>query len=235
MGKKGKNGKAQNGKNGTVGLKEGALPAGRAAAVKAAVAGYQGRITGHITGRITGKGGRPKSAPRGIDRGTPELQARRALDEGRRRNPQLLAYPLGVLYENDQIGAEMWEAACRYAWLYNRVVRPRRARACSAAEAWAEGHAELDDETEAAIERDYREAADFLARVPAIKRAVDDLVIFERRPDWMGPVVPTARHMDQAALFMVGLQQLCRLMLWQRGHRRRDVVASPVDRDRGAA
>lgn len=169
------------------------------------------------------KGGRPKAERPGVDRGTDELQRRRALDQGKRRNPQLLEYPLGVLYEHDQITTEMWEAGCRYAWLYGRAVGRQRARACQAATEYAEGRQELDEGTEVEIERDFREAADLLAGVPAIKRIVDDLVVFERRPEWLGPCFPTVAHMTEASLLQVGLTFLARLMVWQRAHRRRDV------------
>jgi hypothetical protein len=64
--------------------------------------------------------GRPRIDRPAIDKGTPELQARRVrLAAG--SDPALTEYPLGLMLARRLITDEQHEAGCYYAFLYGRT------------------------------------------------------------------------------------------------------------------
>jgi len=155
------------------------------------------------------KRGRPPSARPAIDRGTPELQARRGRLGGSADQP-LVSYPLGTLLANGDIGEEAHQAGCRYAWLYGFVF----GRTGAAGQSWAhapKGTArELPREIAEAVERDFRAAATRLAMKPTGKRQLEELVVFGREPRWMRPVAPTIADVADAREFHAALTALTR-------------------------
>lgn len=155
------------------------------------------------------KKGRPKLARPAIDRGTPELQARRARLV-RQGDQSLASYPLGVLLANDDIGEDAHQAACRYAWLYGFVF----GRTGPAARAWAGAPAdeprEFPEALAAEIEADFRAAANLLAENPAGKRALEEIVIFNSEPRWMRPVAPGLADVAAGKAFHDALAALVR-------------------------
>lgn len=144
-----------------------------------------------------------------IDRGTPELQARRArlVGEG---DQSLASYPLGVLLANGDIGEDAHQAACRYAWLYGFVF----GRTGPAARAWMGAPAaearQFPEVLAADIESDFHAAATILAERPAGKRALENLVIFNTEPRWMRPVAPGLADVAAARAFHDALMALAR-------------------------
>jgi hypothetical protein len=124
------------------------------------------RLAGDRVAGAVSRRGRPPQPRPGIDRGTPELQARRARLAGG-GDTALASYPLGILLANGDIGEDAHEAACRYAWLYGFVF----GRTGAAARGWMgapKGEPrEFAPEVAAAIESDFRAAAGILARQPA--------------------------------------------------------------------
>ncbi len=155
------------------------------------------------------KKGRPRCERPAIDRGTPELQARRARLVGQ-GDQSLASYPLGVLLANGDIGEEAHQAACRYAWLYGFVL----GRTGAAARAWMGAPAaearEFPEALAADIESDFRAAAGALAASPAGKRALENLVIFSGEPRWMRPVAPGLADVAAAKAFHDALGALAR-------------------------
>jgi hypothetical protein len=153
--------------------------------------------------------GRPPVTRPAIDRGTPEIQARRArLANG--GDEALTAYPLGILLANGDIGEEAQQAGCRYAWLYGFVL----GRTGAAARSWMnapKGDArELPPRVAAAIEADFRAAAHLLARHPRRKRLLEDLVVFGTEPRWMRPVAPRLSDVVESREFHAALDALRR-------------------------
>jgi hypothetical protein len=155
------------------------------------------------------KRGRPRAAKPAIDRGTPELQARRAWLAGE-GDAALASYPLGVLLANGDIGDDAHEAACRYAWLYGFVF----GRTGAAARGWMgapKGEPrEFPEQLAAAIESDLRAAAALLATKPDGKRALEEIVVFGRQPRWMRPVAPNLADVAEAKSFHAALATLAR-------------------------
>ncbi len=155
------------------------------------------------------KRGRPALSRPAIDRGTPELQARRARLAGHGDQP-LVSYPLGILLANGDIGEDAHEAGCRYAWLYGFVF----GRTGAAAQSWMDAPKgtprEFPHDVAASIERDFRAAASLLAGKNAGKRQLEELVVFGREPRWMRPVAPTAGDVGDARLFHAALATLTR-------------------------
>ena len=155
------------------------------------------------------KRGRPPSARPAIDRGTPELQARRERLAGSAEQP-LISYPLRVLLANGDIGEEAHQAGCRYAWLYGFVF----GRTGAAGQSWA--HApkgaprEFPGEIAESIERDFRAAATLLATRGSGKRQLEELVVFGREPHWMRPIAPTIADVADAKEFHAALTALTR-------------------------
>ena len=153
--------------------------------------------------------GRPLSARPAIDRGTPELQARRARLAGG-GDPELVSYPLGILLANGDIGEDAHQAGCRYAWLYGFV----HGRTGAAARSWLgapKGEPrDFPYDIAAAIQVDLRAAAALLAGVPAGKPALEDVIVFNREPRWMRPVAPTLRDVADAKSFHAALSVLTR-------------------------
>lgn len=155
------------------------------------------------------KRGRPPSVRPAIDRGTPELQARRARLGGN-AGQALVSYPLGILLANGDIGEDAHQAGCRYAWLYGFVF----GRTGAAGQSWA--HApkgaprDYPREVAEAIERDFRAAAALLAIRANTKRQLEELVVFGREPHWMRPVAPTIADVTDAKAFHAALAALTR-------------------------
>ena len=155
------------------------------------------------------KRGRPPSSRPAIDRGTPELQARRGRLGGNADQP-LISYPLGILLANGDIGEEAHQAGCRYAWLYGFVF----GRTGAAGQSWA--HApkgaprEFPREIAEAVERDFRAAAALLAMKANAKRQLEELIVFGREPRWMRPVAPTIADVADAKEFHAALTALTR-------------------------
>jgi hypothetical protein len=153
--------------------------------------------------------GRPAISRPAIDRGTPELQARRARLAGN-GDLALASYPLGVLLANGEIGDDAHEAGCRYAWLYGFVF----GRTGAAGRGWMgapkDEPRELPQQVAAAIESDFRAAAAMLARKPEGKRALEEIVVFGREPRWMRPVAPTSADVAAAKSFHAALAALTR-------------------------
>lgn len=160
---------------------------------------------------MTGKAkrGRPAAGRPAIDRGTPELQARRARLASR-GGDALTAYPLGVLLANGDIGEDAHEAGCRYAWLYGFVF----GRTGPAGQSWVNAPRgeprEFPHEIAAAIERDFRAAATCLAQNGAGKTLLEELVVFGREPRWMRPLAPGMRDVAEARAFHAALAALTR-------------------------
>jgi hypothetical protein len=124
------------------------------------------------------------------DRGTPEVQARRAvLSAG--ADPALSESPLGLLLARGLIGSEEHAAACIYAYLYARAVgRPRTSCAALyrrlAGESAGAGWVELSEQAETAVEERFRRGKNrLLAAGRRVCDATENLVVFGRTPRFL--------------------------------------------------
>lgn len=148
--------------------------------------------------KLASKRGRPRKTTPLVDRGTPELQARRGAD-------QMHSYPLGVLFLAGDITEDQHQAGCWYAWLYGFVC----GRTTPAAMDWNHqpgGNRDgWPDGLTGRLEEYFRIAADALARDRRAKDAVDNLVVYCRTPRWMQPRRPTPGCVNEAEAFHRGL------------------------------
>lgn len=103
--------------------------------------------------------GRPRGRQAAIDRGTEELQAKRAALAGD-GDPALAEYPLGVLLARRIIDTGQHEAGCYYAFLYGQAIGRTQAT-CDplyrrlAAEL-APGGSPMSEAARAHVERQFR-------------------------------------------------------------------------------
>jgi hypothetical protein len=125
-------------------------------------------------------------------------------------------HPLGVLRANDAITEDEYRICCTYARLYGIVLRRAIPPAFSLSGPTG-GAPEIDEETlekkEAKLKRMWA-VLDHLAAVHgrAVKEAFDNLVIHQRMPRWMLPVIPRDRDFRDAQLFRLALQAVTKKM-----------------------
>lgn len=144
------------------------------------------------------KRGRPRKTPEIRDLGTPELQARRGID-------QRHSYPLGVLFLAGDITEDQHQAGCWYAWLYGFMC----GRTTVAAVDWDHqpggSRDSWPDGLTARLEEYFRTAAGALAKDRRAKEAVDNLIVYSRAPRWMQPRMPSPSDLRDAQAFHRGL------------------------------
>lgn len=160
-----------------------------------------------LAGRRT-RSGRLARTPQAADRGTEQLQAVRAwLAQG--GNPDLTAYPLGILLANGEISERQHEAGCRYAWLH-AIVFGRTSYAAMAFERVSRGRCDdSDDKWRAVQAARLRAVARKLKAQPAVLRStVDSIAIYERTPRWLKPVMPRVSDVREAGLLLQALDIL---------------------------
>lgn len=146
--------------------------------------------------RSTGRG-RPRTARPKVDRGTPELRAKRQAMVGG-ADPVLAEHPLGILYARDILDADQYRAGLRYAFLFGKVYG-RTTAATGEMERLSGGDAgpDLSDRDAERYEADLRRARTCLLAVGrAAKDAVDNAAVYERLPAWLfrGRPAPGARR-----------------------------------------
>lgn len=144
------------------------------------------------------KRGRPRKNTEAVDRGTPELQSRRGMD-------QRASYPLGILFLAGDISEEQHQAGCWYAWLYGFVC----GRTSPAAIDWNAQPGGNRDSWEtgltAKLEGYFKLAGGALAKDRRAKDAVDNLVVYSRHPRWMQPRRPLIADLREAEAFHRGM------------------------------
>jgi hypothetical protein len=152
------------------------------------------------------KNGRPQRTY-GPDRGTEELQRRRAW-LAQKGDPVLTVTPLGVLLANSIIDNAVYNAASRYAWLH-AILFGRISYAAVKFDDVQRGRGGYTpDEEWLAARRAELERADecFDSR-----HAYDDvlnLVIFERMPPWLLPGIRTMRDVRESNRLVKALEGL---------------------------
>jgi hypothetical protein len=132
--------------------------------------------------------GRPRSDRPVIDKGTPELQARRVrLAAG--GDPALTEYPLGLMLARRLVTDEQHEAGCYYAFLYGRTIGRTQVNYNQLYEQIAAGFADqrdLSEEARARIEGLFRHGKNrLLAAGRRVCDATENLVVFGRCPRFL--------------------------------------------------
>ncbi len=152
---------------------------------------------------------------RGVDRGTQELQDLRAWWAGN-GDPALTTYPLGVLLANSVIAEPQHAAGCHYAWLH-WAVYGRPSIGAVSYELRSQG---IDEEPDRKVENaklkrlrgSFERAilAEHLTRRGW--RDLDNLVVYERTPRWMRPVMPRGSDVADARCVVEALEILTRTL-----------------------
>jgi hypothetical protein len=128
--------------------------------------------------------GRPKSQREAIDRGTPELQAKRRAAAGQRGD--LAAEPLGILHARGLLDGESYAAGVLYAWLFGRVIRRPTLIARQFVQMLEDGatmDARLDNIESGAEEQFWRRAVARLHAAGAgVKESVDRVAVYRQPP-----------------------------------------------------
>ena len=145
------------------------------------------------------------------DTGTREIKSLREWYAGD-GDPVLTTYPLGILLANSAIGEDQHRAGCQYAWLHWRVFgRPSVAAA----------RFEFMDRTTGtdrdckSCERKLKAVYEELRRHPArYRHALDGVVIYERMPRWMRPVMPRPSDVAEAGALLAALGLLVARCSW---------------------
>lgn len=141
----------------------------------------------------------------GPDRGTAHVQGRREWFVADRTR-ELSVFPLGVMYANDVIDAETYEAGCRYAWIYE----VRYGRTSAAAQNYGDrpenGPKDMSEEALQAIRDELHRAYVALDAIPrACKDELDNVVVYGRFPAWLLPTAPKPAHLRDHAKLMTAL------------------------------
>lgn len=154
------------------------------------------------------KNGRLKARRDPKDRGTDELQHMRAWLAGN-GNPDHTCYPLGVLLANGAINEHQHEQGCRYAWLH-AIVFGRPSIGAARWERIENGHdGDWNDEWLKHQTRRLEAVQRRLKQHPArLRSTLNELVIYERTPRWMRPVVPRVSDVREAKLLIDALDVL---------------------------
>ena len=136
---------------------------------------------------------------------TPELKSLRTWYAGD-GDPNLTSYPLGILLANQVISEDQHRAGCRYAWLHWRVFgRP----SVAAARFEFMDRAVGTDRDCMKEERRLKAVYEELRRHPArYRRVLDGIVIYERMPRWMRPVMPRSSDLAEAGALLAALRLL---------------------------
>jgi hypothetical protein len=128
--------------------------------------------------------GRPKSRREAVDRGTPELQAKRRAAAGQRGD--LAAEPLGILHARGLLDGESYAAGALYAWLFGRVIRRPTLFARQFVQMLEDGatmDARLENIESGAEEQFWRRAvARLRAAGPGVKESVDRVAVYREPP-----------------------------------------------------
>lgn len=155
-----------------------------------------------------GKSGRLLARPTEIDRGTIENQARRSWLAGTKGDMNLTTYPLGILLANEAITEDQHRAGCRFAWLFSRIY----GRPSVTAVAYGEPRGGEGDEDAAQVVRCKDELEAIEARLRGLSRQHRDvlvnLVVYERIPKWMRPVIPSFADVREAQMFQKTIAEL---------------------------
>lgn len=145
-----------------------------------------------------------------VDRGTPELQARRRY-LAQQGDAARASYPLGVLWANQQISDDQHRAGCRFAWLYAICFGRLSVAAIN-----YEGAPPASGETEDSPQRKrWREACE--RELEAILKALGkrsakhrqlmiDLCVYERAPAFLLPRLPSPADVTEAKRFAEGIK-----------------------------
>ena len=150
---------------------------------------------------------RPQRAP--TDRGSPELQARRAWLTPEGGDLNMSAHPIGILHINGAIDGRQYELVCRYAWLYTVLIGKPSAAAASYERMDRRTPREISDEQLIELEAEYHEVRARLKRMePKGKEVLDAIAIYGQVPPWLGPCIPTARDAEEGALLKRALMVL---------------------------
>jgi hypothetical protein len=158
--------------------------------------------------------GRPKNNLPAVDRGTPELQARRKMLAG--TFPERAEYPLGVLYLHGTIDDNQHRAGVYYAYLYGRIFG--KTKIPSAMRAWVATGTNPDE----VISRGDEEVAQIWRQVKArfaeaalrskygrlMVKAVEDVCVYEKTPTWFKPKPQTPDDQKHAKALCEGLKLL---------------------------
>lgn len=140
-----------------------------------------------------------------VDKGTDEAQARRAWLAGGQKRDYLATNPLDVLFANDALSLDEHRIACSYAQLYGQCLR----RAIPPASTGAKGGGdepgeETQEKREAKLRRMWNVLDLQVAEHGRLAREVwDNLVVHQRYPRWMLPVIPRRSDFREAQLFKV--------------------------------
>lgn len=155
--------------------------------------------------RLRQGNGQHRRAP-ARDRGTPELQSRRAHLAGQ-GDPALTTFPLGVMLANGLIGQDEYKAGCRYAYLHAVVFGKDHLVGAREYERVERGRLpEMDDEDFAELQAEVIRAV--VGMTYASKAALEAAVVYEKMPPWLVPSWPTEEHVRYAAYFRAGLNWL---------------------------
>jgi hypothetical protein len=134
--------------------------------------------------------GRPRIDRPAIDKGTPELQARRVrLAAG--GDPALTEYPLGLMLARGLATDEQHEAGCYYAFLYGRTIGRTQINYNQLYQRIAAAFTEeqdLSEEARVRIESLFRHGKNrLLAAGRRVCDATENLVVFGRSPRFLDP------------------------------------------------
>lgn len=147
-----------------------------------------------------------------IDKGTPELQARRKYDvaDG---NPELSFNLLGILQANNQITDHQRRVGMEYRRLYG-VVYKRPDVPASPLDGTDHGTPVEPDELyirrcKTRLHTMEEVLLDLIKREGRLVKDVwDNLVLFDRRPRWMCPVCPRPSDIREAKLFLLAIRKI---------------------------
>jgi hypothetical protein len=132
--------------------------------------------------------GRPPLDRPTTDRGTPEIQARRAALAGG-SDPALAEHPLGLMLARALISPEQYEAGCHYAALYARAVaRPNLSVAALYRRLLAESGQgkEIEEADLEKIQALYRKGkASLIAAGRGVAMATENVAVFGRLPRFL--------------------------------------------------
>lgn len=150
------------------------------------------------------------------DKGTDEAQARRAWLAGDPKNKRdnMTTNPIDVLFANEAISRDEHRIACSYAQLYGQCLR----RAIPPASTGAKGGGdepgeETQEKREAKLRRMWNVLDLQVAEHGRLAREVwDNLVVHQRYPRWMLPVIPRRSDFREAQLFKVVITAMTKAM-----------------------
>lgn len=147
-----------------------------------------------------------------IDRGTPEYQSRRMWAAGG-GNPELTWHVLGILRAHDQITEDQYRAACEYRRAFCLLYRKPDVPAVSMDGMARGAPADVPEEVIGIARGKMLRFDTALQHVVqshgrAAKDAWDNLVVYDRTPRWMQPVIRRSSDVRESELFMRCLQAI---------------------------